>query len=75
MRLFEQAVLGGQMEGETYEMFAYGLYLMHGGTYKGFMDLNDDEVQMMVTSYVGLQQNILNQLVKSIGKMLGAEEK
>ena len=49
---------------------AYGLYLMHGGTPEGFMQLTEDDVQTMYTSYISTLANDRRELVKDIVKIL-----
>ena len=52
---------------------AYGIYLMHGGTREGFMNLTEDEVQTMYTVYTATQaherRELLKELVRIIEKM------
>ena len=51
---------------------AYGLYLMHGGTPEGFMDLTPDDVQMMYTAYISTATYHRRELIKDIVKIVEA---
>lgn len=56
-------------------MYVYGIYLMHGGTYEGFLDLDMDDVQMMYAAYRGDQEHMRNALLKGFFKMFGGESR
>lgn len=71
---FSRAIITG--EGTTPEVAslqAYGLYLMHGGTPKGFMSMTEDDVQVMYSAYLSTmaheRRELLKDLVKIIEKM------
>lgn len=49
---------------------AYGLYLMNGGTPEGFMQLTEDDIQIMYTSYMSTLVNNRRELMKDIVKVL-----
>ena len=59
-------------------MNVYGLYLAHGGTPDGFMDMTLDDVQMMYTSIVAMNKNntkdIITGVAKILGKVFGGDE-
>ena len=52
-------------------MEAYGLYLAHGGTPNGFMDMTMDDVQIMYTSMVAMNKNNSKDIVLGVAKVLG----
>jgi len=52
-------------------MEAYGLYLAHGGTPDGFMDMTLDDVQMMYTAYTVMNKNNVKDTVIGMAKMIG----
>lgn len=68
----------GNMSEETSLLDAYGLYLAHGGTPEGFMDMTMDDVQLMYTSFIAMNKNNSKDIVlgisKIMGKMFGEEE-
>lgn len=68
----------GNMSEETSLLDAYGLYLAHGGTPDGFMDMTMDDVQLMYTSFIAMNKNNSKDIVlgisKIMGKMFGEEE-
>lgn len=54
---------------------AYGTYLMHGGSKETFMDLTDDDIQIMYTAYFGGQRRMVHSLVDRIGKMFSGGQR
>lgn len=52
-------------------MNVYGLYLAHGGTPDGFMDMTIDDVQMMYTSIMAMNKNNSKDIVVGIAKIMG----
>ena len=51
-------------------MEAYGLYLAHGGTPEGFMNMTMDDVQMMYTSYTVMNKNNTKDIVLGLAKVM-----
>ena len=75
MRVFERAVVSEEgVSAETAILEVYGMYLMNGGTREGFLELTDDEIQMMYTSYFGNQRAIVLALGKMMGKLFSGGE-
>ena len=74
---FSRAITTGDgMSPQVATMQAYGLYLMHGGTPEGFMEMTEDEVQIMYSAYTATlaheRREFLKELVKIIEKMFKA---
>lgn len=55
-------------------MQMYGEYLLNGGTPERFMDLTHDEVQLMITVSSATRAKERNDLMRALGRMLGAKE-
>ena len=52
-------------------METYGLYLAHGGTPDGFMNMTLDDIQMMYTSYTIMNKNNVKDTVMGMAKIMG----
>lgn len=52
-------------------MEAYGVYLAHGGTPNGFMDMTLDDIQIMYTAYAVQNKNNTKDVLTGIAKILG----
>lgn len=63
--------MSGNMSSDTSMMNVYGLYLAHGGTPEGFMDMTMDDVQMMYTSFTAMNKNNTKDIVIGIAKIMG----
>lgn len=44
-------------------LFAYGIYLSNGGTPSDFMEMTIDDVQIMLTAYLGAQKRSANSVI------------
>lgn len=66
MRVFAQAVAEGTADGDAALMMAYGVYLMNGGRREDFMELTADDVQIMLTTYLGTQARQASRLARAI---------
>ena len=64
--------MSGNMSESTSMMNVYGLYLAHGGTPDGFMDMTMDDIQMMYTSIVAMNKNNSKDIVLGIAKVMSA---
>lgn len=66
------------MSSDTAYLYAYGTYLANGGTHDGFMDLSNDEVQLIYTVSMAKQEkqtkDHLMGLAKILGKMFAGDE-
>ena len=62
----------GNMGPDASLMNMYGLYLAHGGTPDGFMNMTLDDVQMMYTSITAMNRNNSKDIVLGIAKVFGA---
>ena len=62
----------GNMGPDASMMNLYGLYLAHGGTPDGFMDMTLDDAQMMYTSIMAMNKNNSKDIVMGVAKVLGA---
>ena len=66
MMLFQDAVVNGTLENESAVLYAYGIYLMHGGTPEGFGHLNSSDIQILLYSYTGTNIRQNKVLIESI---------
>lgn len=64
---------GDPLSPQASMLHAYGIYLSNGGTPKGFMDMTEDDIQIMYTTYTANKTHerteLLKELVKIIQKM------
>lgn len=67
-------LITGSMSSDGAFQVAYGLYLLGGGTPDGFMDLNPDDVQTILSVHNGIQEHLRETLLKDISKMFGSHE-
>ena len=71
MRNFAVALIqGNDLSSDQAQIDAYGIYLMHGGTADGFLDLNPWDVQIMLTSYVATQGYNRAEILKGIATIM-----
>lgn len=73
MRLFEEAVSStdAPMSSQSAMMYAYGIYLSNGGRPSDFLDLTFDDVQIMLTSYLGTLRRERRAEAEMLVKMFG----
>lgn len=64
----------GDFSPYTLEMYAYGVYLMHGGDPERFEDLTMDQIQIMITSYMGTQKHIIDIFYKMFKAFRGIDD-
>lgn len=73
--LYDQMVSEGQaMSPEAVLLYAYGTYLMNGGTKEGFMELNDEDVQIMVTTHMASARRNALVNANSIARIFGGSD-
>ena len=51
-------------------LHAYGIYLSHGGTPRDFMNMTEDDIQIMYTSYTATLAHERNELLKELVKII-----
>ena len=73
LHLYEEGVVSGRIGERAALTYAYGLYLMGGGTPEGFMDMTVFDVQVLLTTADGIRARESNELLKGICTMLGGE--
>lgn len=56
MRTYSETIASRGIEGDAAYMAAYGIYLMNGGRPDDFLDFTPDDVQIMLSTYMGLQK-------------------
>lgn len=61
----------GNMSPDVSLMNVYGLYLAHGGTPDGFMEMTMDDIQLMYTSFTAMNKNNSKDIVIGIAKIMG----
>ena len=78
LRLFQDAVVKGEMSSDSALLYTYGMYLAHGGTPDGFMEMTDEDIEIMHTSLVGTQihdkKDYLEGIAKILAKLIGGTE-
>lgn len=75
MTLYDQMVSEGQaLSPDAIILYAYGIYLANGGTKEGFMELNEEDVQIMVTTHMASARRNALIITNSIAKLLGGTE-
>lgn len=67
-------IINGSMSSDGAFQTAYGLYLLGGGTPDGFMDLNPDDVQTLLSVHNGMQERMRETLLKDISKMFNGHD-
>ena len=73
LHLYEEGVVTGRIGERAARTYAYGLYLMGGGTPDGFMDMTVFDAQVLLTTADGLRTRERNEILKGICTMLGGE--
>lgn len=67
MRILGEALLkGDDLSHDQSFLYAYGIYLMNGGTPDDFMDMTPWDVQVMLTAYTASVANDRNEMLKGI---------
>lgn len=61
----------GNMGPDASLMNVYGLYLAHGGTPDGFMEMTMDDIQLMYTSFTAMNKNNSKDIVIGVAKIMG----
>lgn len=65
----------GDLGGEAELMYAYGTYLLSGGSPDAFWDLTLDDIQLIVATDAGRRANLVRSIARVIARILGAEER
>ena len=63
LHLYEEGVGSGRIGERAALTYAYGLYLMGGGTPDGFMDMTVFDAQVLLTTADGLRTRERNEIV------------
>jgi len=78
LRIFQDQTVKGEFSPDSAFLYTYGMYLANGGTVDGFMDLSEEDVEIMHTALMGTQLRQRNELIegfaKILSKMFGGEE-
>jgi hypothetical protein len=74
VHLFEEAVSEGRFSAESATLYAYGIYLMNGGTPEGFDTLTEDDIQILLTSYTGTMARQNKTLFKMLKAFFGGDD-
>ena len=75
MMLFQDGIVEGNLSNEGALLYAYGIYLMNGGTPEGFSQLTNNDIQILLYSYTGTNIRQNKVLIEAIAQMLGAEKR
>lgn len=79
MRIFEESVAKGQLNGQSALLLAYGLYLSNGGTPSGFAEFSQEDIDIMLASRTSYDTFNRVELIKGfaqvIAKMFGAAQR
>lgn len=74
IRLLEEAASGkSALDGDSALLFAYGIYLSNGGTPAGFLEMTQDDIQIMFTAYIGSQRRLAKNIVRSLSETMSRE--
>lgn len=72
MKVYEHDLAAGEGLSSTEVMLcAYGMYLANGGRSEDFHDLTVSDIQIMVSTAIGLEDFKLARLMRRIGAMEG----
>ena len=74
MRLYQQAVEEGNFDNDTALLYAYSVYLLHGGTRENFMKLTEDEVQLILSTHLAERDREAYTILKGLGTMFGGKQ-
>ncbi len=64
----------GEFSPVSAEMYAFGIYLMHGGDPDRFADLTQDQIQILLTAYTCTIRRILDMFIKMFKAMAGVKD-
>lgn len=73
LQLYMESVVSGNMGPESAKVYAYGLYLMGGGTPDGFEQFTDFDMQVLISTADCIKRRECNELLEGICKMFGGE--
>lgn len=62
------------MEGDMALLFAYGIWLAKGGDPDRFQELNETDIQILITTEVGLRKMSAGFITDGIARLLTREE-
>ena len=60
----------GEFSPDSAFLYTYGMYLANGGTPDGFMDMTNEDVEIMHSAIVGTQIRMRNELLEGLAKIL-----
>lgn len=72
--LFEDAVSKGEFSPVSAEIYAFGIYLMHGGDPDKFADLTQDQIQILLTAYTCTVRRFIDSFYKMFKAMAGVKD-
>lgn len=64
----------GEFSPQSAGLYAYGIYLMHGGTPEGFESLSETDIHIMLASYTCTIARVETDVMKGIARMFGRGE-
>jgi hypothetical protein len=68
-------VVKGDFSPDSAYLYTYGMYLANGGTVDGFMEMSDEDVEIMHTAIMGTEmrqkKDYLEGMAKILAKILG----
>lgn len=74
LHIYESDLESGMLAGPSALVYGYGIYLMGGGTPEGFEDLTETDVQILISTYNGIQMRNIDRLLKGIYTMFGGKD-
>lgn len=74
LHIYESDLEEGTLTGPSALVYGYGIYLMGGGTPEGFEDLTDTDVQILISTYTGIQMRNTSRILKGIYTMFGGRD-
>jgi len=66
----QNAIIKGEFSPDSAFLYTYGMYLANGGTPEGFMEMSNEDVEMMHAAMVGTQMRERKELLEGIAKIL-----
>jgi hypothetical protein len=77
-QLFEAVASGKPLSALGTEMYMYGIYLSHGGTPEGYLQMDQDDLDMMYIAHSALEahrhKRWMEGLVKIFQALFGRKE-
>ena len=67
---FQNAIVKGEFSPDSAFLYTYGMYLANGGTPDGFMEMSNEDVEIMHSAMIGTQLHERKELLEGFAKIL-----